>query len=259
MSLQQIHPVLITRNAGATIERTLRSLRDFPEVVVYDNGSTDETLAVCARFSNVKVVVGEFMGFGPTKAHVVGLAGGDWVFSIDADEYPGESLLQSLRELDLTDERVAYSVERHNLFMGKDIRHAGWGNDWLIRLFNRRHCRFNDAVVHEKVTVPAGVGLVRLDGALWHQAATDIDQFLTKISRYSELEVKRGRPAHHPLTIVLHAGWAFFRSYVLRAGFLDGWRGLVIAYCFGVGCFFKHMKRYVDKTVPASERTRTPE
>jgi hypothetical protein len=73
------------------------------------------------------------------------------------------------------------------------------------------------------------------------------------------LEVKRGRRAHHPLTILLHAGWAFFRSYVLRAGFLDGWRGLVIAYCFGVGCFFKHMKRYVDKTVPAAERTQTPE
>lgn len=259
MSLQQIYPVLITRNAGATIGRTLESLRNFPEVVVYDNGSDDETHAICARFNNVKVHTGKFLGFGPTKAHAVSLASGDWVLSIDADEYVSQALLQTLRELDLSDERVAYRLERYNLFMGKHIRHGGWGNDWLVRLFNRRRCQFNDAVVHEKVIVPPELRLERAEGALWHQAVTDIDQFLLKISRYSELEVTRSPRTHHPAGILLHAGWAFFSSYVLRAGFLEGWRGLVIAYCFGIGCFFKYMKRYVNKAVPVAERTKMPE
>ena len=258
MSIEQITPVMITRDAQATIERTLESLRDYPEVVVYDNGSTDETRAICARFENVRLHVGEFMGFGPTKAHAVGLAGSDWVLAIDADEYLGQSLRSSLRTLDLSDARVAYAIKRHNLFMGKLVRRGGWGDNWLVRLFNRRHCQFNDAVVHEKVTVPEGVRIVRVDGALWHQAVTDVDQFLTKISRYSELEIKRSPRVHGPCVTSLRASWAFFRSYVLRAGFLEGWRGLVIAVSDAVGCFFKHIKRYVNK-VAAAERERMPD
>jgi glycosyltransferase involved in cell wall biosynthesis len=259
MSLQQIHPILITRDAGATIERTLESLRNFPEVIVYDNGSDDETLEVCAHFGNVRVHIGEFIGFGPTKAHAVSLASGDWVLSIDADEYLGQSLLQSLSEIDLSNERVAYVVERHNLFMGKQIRYGGWGNDWLVRLFNRRQCQFNDSVVHEKVVVPTGVTLARTNGALWHQAVTDINEFLIKINRYSDLEIQRSNRTHHPAVILLRALWASFSSYILRAGFLDGWRGLVIAYCYGIGCFFKHMNRYVSSTVTAAERTNLPD
>jgi len=258
MSFAQITPVLITRDAQATLARTLESLRDFPEVVVYDNGSTDDTHAICGRFDNVRLHVGEFMGFGPTKAHAVALAGSDWVLSIDADEYLGQSLRDALGKLDLSDARIAYAVKRHNLFMGKLVRRGGWGDNWLVRLFNRGQCQFNDAVVHEKVTVGKGVRIVRIDGALWHQAVTDIDQFLTKISRYSELEIHRSPRVYGPFVTSLRAFWAFFRSYVLRAGFLEGWRGLVIAVSDAMGCFFKYMKRYVSK-VAAAERERMPD
>jgi glycosyltransferase involved in cell wall biosynthesis len=246
MSLQDIHPVLITRDAAATIERTLESLSAFGEVVVYDNGSTDETLKLCARHANVKVATGPFLGFGPSKNHAASLANGDWILSIDADEYVGDDLLETLRRLDLGDGHIAYAVERHNLFMGKHVRRGGWGNDWLVRIYHRGYCRFDDARVHEKVSVPAGVRVARVSGALWHQAVTDIDQFLHKISFYSELRRGPAARRHSPLVTFLRAGWAFFRSYVLQLGFLEGWRGLVIANCAAQGTFFKHMKRYVD-------------
>src|SRR5690242_16030440 len=71
MSTSDIYPVLITRDAAATIERTLESLAAFPEVVVYDNGSTDATIELCGRFPNVRVVTGEFFGYGKTKNHAV--------------------------------------------------------------------------------------------------------------------------------------------------------------------------------------------
>ena len=258
MSLEQITPVLITRDAQATIERTLASLADFPQVIVYDNGSTDDTRAICKRFDNVRLHVGEFMGFGPTKAHAVALADSDWVLSIDADEYLGRSLRTALGALDLSDAHTAYAVNRHNLFMGKLVRRGGWGDNWLVRLFNRRQCQFDDAIVHEKVTIPEGVRVVRVDGELWHQAVTDIDQFLTKISRYSELEIRRSPRVYGPLVTSLRAFWAFFRSYVLRAGFLEGWRGLVIAVSDAMGCFFKYMKRYVNK-VARAERDSMPD
>ena len=234
----------------------LQTLREFPEVIVFDNGSTDDTLATCARYPNVKVVTGEFLGFGRTKSHAVTLARGDWVLSVDADECLSDVLLDTLRKLPLDDAQIAYALNRHNMFMGKHIRYGGWGNNWLVRLFNRQQCQFDDSVVHEKVAVAADVEVRRLDGALWHHAVTDIDQFLTKISRYSELEVYRSRRTHSPLVTAVHAAWAFFRSYILQAGFVEGWRGLVIASSDGIGCFFKHMKRYVNNIVLVKERER---
>ena len=254
MSAKDIYPVLITRDAAATIERTLESLAAFPEVVVYDNGSTDATIELCGRFSNVRVVTGDFFGYGKTKNHAVSLARGDWVFSIDADEYIGEALLAELEELALDDPSVAYEVERHNLLLGKDVRRAGLGANWLVRLFNRRRCRFTDALVHEKVVVPADCRTVRLRGPLWHQACTDLNQILEKISRYSELNRRDGAPTVSVLNICVRSAWAFFKSYVLRGGILEGWRGIVIANGDAQGTFYKHIKRYADKAVANENR-----
>ena len=254
MSTDAIYPVLITRDAATTIEQALRSLATFPEVIVYDNGSTDATVELCRQFPNVKVVQGKFFGYGPTKNHAVGLARGDWVLSIDADEYVSEALLTELREMKLDDPSVAYEVERHNLMLGKDIRRGGVGNNWLVRLFNRRRCRFTDAAVHEKVIVPADCRTVRLRGTLWHQACTDLDQILQKISRYSELNRHDGAPTRSILNIWIRSVWSFFKSYVLKAGFLEGWRGVVIAHGDAMGTFFKHIKRYADKATEAEKR-----
>src|SRR5690606_14322053 len=152
-------------------------------------------------------------------------ASSDWVFSIDADEHLDRELVDALAGLDLEDPNVAYAVERRNLFMGKLVTHGGWGDDWLVRLYNRKRCGFSDAVVHEKVRVPAGCRTVRLAGSLWHEAVTDVDQILRKISRYSELRRCDGARTYPPAVILWRAVWAFFRSYVLKAGFLEGWRG----------------------------------
>ena len=254
MSTAEIYPVLITRDAAATIEQTLQSLAEFPEVVVYDNGSTDDTVERCRRFPNVKVTTGDFFGYGPTKNHAVSLARGDWVFSIDADEYVSEALLKELRALKLDDPSVAYVVDRHNLLLGKDVQRGGVGNNWLVRLFNRQRCRFTDAPVHEKVVVPADCRTVRLRGPLWHQACTDLDQILQKISKYSELNRRDGAPTQSLLNIWVRSVWSFFKSYVLKGGFLEGWRGVVIAHGDAMGTFFKHIKRYADKAVAAEKR-----
>jgi glycosyltransferase involved in cell wall biosynthesis len=257
MSTDEIYPVLITRDAAATIERTLHSLAEFPEVVVYDNGSTDGTIGLCGQFPNVKVMTGAFSGYGRTKNHAVSLARGDWVLSIDADEYLSEALLTELREIRLDDPSVAYAVERHNLFLGKDVRHAGLGNNWLVRLFNRRRCRFSDVLVHEKVIVPTDCTTLRLRGAVWHQACTDLDQILDKISRYSELNRVDGAPTRGVLNIWFRSAWSFFKSYVFKGGFLEGWRGIVIAHGDAMGTFFKHVKRYADKAT-ATEKLELP-
>jgi glycosyltransferase involved in cell wall biosynthesis len=260
-SIEQLHPVVIARDAAGTIATTLASLRAFPEVVVYDNGSTDETVAICARFANVRVERGPFYGFGPTKNHAASLAAGPWILSIDADERVDAELLEQLGRLDLSETRRAYAVDRRNLLLGKHVRRAGWGNNWLVRVYHRGTCRFSDVRVHEKVVVPRGVSLFRLEGGLWHDAVCDIDQFLHKVSLYSELNRGASPKIRSIPHILAGAACAFIRSYVLRLGFLEGWRGLLIAHCDAEGTFFKHFKRYVDaqtqtqtKATPTSPR-----
>lgn len=259
MRIDSVFPVLITRDAGATLRRTLESLVPFSEVLVYDNGSVDSTLEICSRYPNVRTITGEFLGFGATKARAVSLASGDWVFSIDADEYASPELLESIRSLNPDDSSVAYEVERCNLFTGKHVRHGGWGDDWLVRIFDRRQCRFSDRAVHEKVIVPRGVTVRRLKGVLWHEAVTDIGQFLVKINRYTELALNTDRPTHNPVVVVIASAYAMFKSYVIKGGFLEGWRGLVIAYCAGTGTFFRYMRRYAAKVGRASDGQQSPE
>jgi len=243
--LRNISVVIITRDAATTLDATLRSLTDFDDVVVYDNGSSDDTPSIATSYPNVRLFQGEFIGFGPTKQHAVTLAANDWILSLDADEAPDAALLSALEQWDCAVERnAAGEIRRNNLLLGKVVRHSGWGNDWLVRLFNRRFCNFNDAMVHEAVAIAASTRLVRLDGGITHQAVTDLSQFLDKVNRYSSIRATHSRRRLHPAFILAKALFAFLRTYGLRLGFLDGWRGVVIAFSNANGVFWKHMKAY---------------
>jgi len=254
MSLQEIHPVLITRNAALTIRRSLASLADFPRVVVYDNGSTDDTLEICRSFPNVRLERGEFFGFGPTYNHAAALAEGDWVLSVHADEYLDNELVTGLAAADLSDPLTVHLVERRDLFLGKDVRRGGWGRARLPRLYNRTTCHFDEAPVHERLLLPPGARQRQLPGLLWHDAVTDVDEFLRRISQYSELRRRVDGKVHSAPAILGRAWWAFFRSYVLQLGVLEGWRGMVIAWSNATGAFFRHMKRHADREVERERR-----
>ena len=249
MALSDITPVIIAHNAEATLPETLESLSAFPMVVVYENGSTDHTVAIAESFDNVKLVQGGFIGFGPTKNHAATLAETDWVFSLDADEAPTGELLRSLDAADLSDPRVAYSLERHNYFKGRRVRHSGWGGDWLIRLYQRDvHC-FTEVQVHESISLTDGSSVRRLRGPINHIAVTEISQFLVKIDRYSELRRVEARRSYPAPVILIKTFWAFFHTYVIRLGFLDGWRGLVIAVSDSNGTFYKYIKIHADRAI----------
>ncbi len=247
MSLNQISAVIIVKDAAGTLAQTLDSLAYFAEVIVYDNGSTDGSQALCGEFENVKLHEGAFLGFGPSKNHAVSLAANDWVLSIDSDETVSAALRDSIDKADLSDPKLAYEVDRHNYFMGRRVRHSGWSNDWLLRLYNRSAQAFNEAMVHEIVILSDGSKTMRLDGPLRHKAVNDLGQFLVKINRYSEIRRNTAKRTLPVAVILFKTVWAFFRTYVIRLGFLDGWRGLVIAISNANGVFFKYMKPFADR------------
>ncbi len=242
-----ISAVIIVRDAEQTIGKTLASLRRFEEGIVYDNGSQDRTLEIVSGFPNVSLHKGDFFGFGPTKNHAVGLARHDWVLLVDSDESMSDELLASIAANDFSDSKIADSVLRANYLRGKRVRHSGWGGDWLVRLYHRGGTQVSDISVHEVVLPPAGGRVVRLRGELSHDAVRELSEFLVKIDRYSEIRRNGDWPIRSPALAVVSSLWAFVHSYVVKLGFLDGWRGLVIAVCDANGVFFKYMKPYVDQ------------
>ncbi|MGI9308717.1 MAG: glycosyltransferase family 2 protein [Gammaproteobacteria bacterium] len=243
MSSINVSAVIIAKDAEATIRLCLQSLADLDEVIVYENGSEDDTANIAASFSNVKVIAGEFIGFGPTKNSAAEHARNAWVFSLDSDEIATPELIDSISAIDFSNEELVYSVNRHNYFQGRHVKHGGWGNDWLTRIYSRNQFAYNDAMVHEKIDVsPAATR--KLIGALRHEAVSDIGQFLSKINRYSDIRQANNAKAYGPFVSLSKAIWAFFRSFVLYRGFLDGWRGMVIAYSNATGVFFRCMKAY---------------
>jgi glycosyltransferase involved in cell wall biosynthesis len=247
MPVADIAAAIITRNAGPTLAAALDSLRSLPEVVIYDNGSTDDTLEVAGRYENVRLFTGEFMGFGKTFNHAADLATRDWVFTIDADEAISDALLRSIDAADLSDPQLAYEVLRDTYRMGRHVKHAGWARDWLLRLYNRQVFRHSEDDVHPRIYVPEGARVQRLDGPLIHNAVQELSQFLDKTNHYTELRRISTNKTFPPLVIFLRAFWAFLKAYFFQGGFLDGWRGLVIAVSNFNGTFFKYMKIYADK------------
>lgn len=249
MSLSDISAVIIVRDAENTLRDTLNSLVKFGEVIVYDNGSVDGTIDIARSFNNIRLHTGEFFGFGRTKSHAISLAKNSWVFSIDADETVSDELRSEIDALSLNDPSIAYQVNRHNFMMGRHVRRGGWGDDWLLRLFNRDHHGFNDAPVHEKVCLGPNGCEQPLRGALNHDAVRDISQFLVKINRYSEIARHSGRKPVSLEMLILKTMFSFFRSYVLQLGLLEGWRGLVIAVSNANGTFYRYMKLLADKKI----------
>ena len=242
-----ISGVIITRDAEATLAACLQSLAPLAEVVVYDNGSADRTREIARGFPNVRLHTGPFLGFGPTKNHAAALASHPWVLSIDGDELLSPELAASLHGIDLSDPSVVYAVWRHNYMLGRWVRHSGWGQDWLPRIYHRETARLSDAMVHENLTWGPGVRVRRLNGPLRHDAVRQVGDMLTKVNRYSEIRRQSQATPLHPGLILLRSWWAFWRTYLLQGGWLDGWRGVAIAWSNANGVFYKYLKPYADR------------
>ncbi len=241
--MKNISCVIIAKNAAGSLPKTLDSLADFSEVVVYDNGSADATQALASQYPNVKLVCGEFLGFGETKNHAASFASNDWILSLDADEVVTPELLAAISSLELQPERV-YRLVRVNYYRNHEIRYC-WKQEHITRLYNRSRTGFNDYKVHEFV-LDDGFDVVVMDGILKHYPYTNLSDFLQKADRYSTLfaQERRGKKSSSPAKAVLSAWFSFLKKYLFKLGFLDGYPGLVISVSHMMTNFYKYLKLY---------------
>ena len=236
--------LLITGNAGATLARCLESGKFADEIVVLDSSSADDTVAIAkaagARVSSTP----DFPGYAAQKQRALELARCDWVMAIDGDEWIEAPLREEiLATIENPGPYAAFDVPRWSWFCGRRLRHGDWGADSVVRLYRRVGSRYSGDRVHDRIIVDGPTG--RLRQPLMHEAIVELDQALEKMNRYSSLTADerflRGECASLAGAMG-HGFWTFFRSYVLRAGFLDGAPGFYQALTAGEGSFYRYAK-----------------
>lgn len=241
--MHSLSVIVITKNEAANIRACLGSVAWADEIIVVDSGSQDDTAAICREFTP-HVYSHDWPGFGPQKNRALGYATKDWVLSLDADERVTPELRREIEEiLSRQDLIAAYDIPRLSSYCGRFMHHSGWHPDFVTRLFRRGSAHFSDDLVHERLLVEGKTA--QLKGMLLHHAYDDLEQVLRKLDHYSsagaQMMYQRGRQA----TLggaVLRGLWSFVRTYFLRAGFLDGREGFMLAVSNAEGTYYRYLK-----------------
>lgn len=245
--MPRLSAIIIAKDEARNIGECLDSIAFCDERVVVDGGSTDATGQI-AESKGARVVTRDFAGFGEQKNFGLSLAQGEWVLSIDADERVTPALAAEIKAALAAAQADAYEMPRLSTFCGRPMRHSGWWPDHVLRLFRRERACFSDDLVHERLICDGTVA--RLSQPLLHHPVLRLEDALSRMDRYStagaEMLVKSGKRVWF-WSGPLHGAWAFFRTYVLRAGFLDGREGFLLAVANAEGTYYRYMKAWLAR------------
>lgn len=244
MSAIQLSGVVTSFNNAASIEACLRSLLPLcTDVVLLDSGSTDGTCEL-ARALGVRVEFQAFAGYSAQKTAAIALARHDWIVLLDSDE-----ALDAVAQTAIAEALNTASAQAHGYRLARRERifwryqHVLSKHNHFLRVFDRRFSRLSTQAVHESVVCN---GTVRnLPGYIIHDGDRGIELKADKLNRYSSLAASEKRlPSRFALAwrVSLYPAWYFFRAYVLRRQFLNGWAGYINSVQLAHYVFLKYAK-----------------
>ncbi|EAH8541947.1 glycosyltransferase [Campylobacter coli] len=248
MNLEKISVIIIVKNAQNTLLECLNSLKEFGEIILLNNESTDDTLKIAKEFQKefayLYIYESKFIGFGALKNLALSHTKNEWILNIDADEILENEAKEELKKLEFREQNIL-ALPRKNLYKGEWIKACGWWPDHVLRVFNKKHTKFNENLVHESLILYPNTQKIYLKNGLKHFAFESIDDLLNKLQKYSRLWALQNLHKESGICKALVRGfWTFFRNYILKKGIFYGYKGFIISICNGLGAFFKYMKLY---------------
>ena len=231
----QLSVVIISKNEEKFIADAVKSALFADEVLVLDSGSTDNTYTIAQQLG-AKVLHQDWLGFGAQKNKAVELASNDWVFVLDSDERITAELQSEILSTLQDPNANGYYIARLNNFFGKYIRHCGLYPDYSVRLFNRQKGMFNNVPVHESVQIQGNTD--KLKNHMIHLAFDTVEEFSNKQKKYAALSQKK----KNLIKAFFSPIWTFLKIYIFRLGFVEGWRGFIIAKVYAQYTFWKYFK-----------------
>lgn len=243
MSKPSISAVIMARDEAANIEQAIDSLSFASQIIVADTGSKDNTIEL-AQKAGAETHSIFFDGYGPSKNRAIAFAQCDWVFSMDADERVSPELARDILAAIGSDNSFdGYEINRLTYFLGKPIRHSGWYPEYIIRLFKNGKGRFSERLVHESIELNGEHS--RLEGLLYHYSYRDLESYIEKLNVYSAMSAQdmlRDGRQYSFGKLLLYPPAAFIKMYFQKAGFLDGYHGLLLAGLSSFHVFVKYAK-----------------
>lgn len=233
MNENRISIVINTYNAEKHLERVIDSVKGFDEILVCDMDSTDNTLEIAQR-KGCRIInfpKGKHEIVEPAREFAIHEASHQWVLVVDADELVSPFLREYLyAQISRKDAPCGIAIPRKNYFMGHFL-HSAYP-DYVLRFFRRDKTHW-PAVIHCSPEVEGEVVRIpkrRKDLALLHLANDSVSDILRKSDIYSNYELSRRRRKNYGVwTLLSRPMFRFFKSYVLKRGFLDGKSGLIHA------------------------------
>lgn len=234
---------ILVKNEEDNLINSLPPLSIFKEVVIYDSGSTDNSIELCEKY-NANIISGEWLGFSRTRNKLFQQATQPWVFWLDADEVITAELSDEIQKVFSSEIHVnGFEVNRMVYFLGKWIRHGEWFPDWNLRIFRASGWRINNREVHESISIKGNV--TRLNSLIEHHSYKSWDDRKSRVEIYSSLwakmKLKDGRKAIRGEGL-LRASWRFLRAYFIKLGCLDGKIGLKLSISIASEVFLKYEK-----------------
>lgn len=242
----KISSIITAKNEEANIRECInRQLNCIDEIIVIvDDKTTDKTLDIVKEFPQVKYEVKRWKGFAETKKYAASLANTDWILWIDADEVISDELSKEIQNFKNTHpDYNIYEIPRKAYFLGKWILHSGWYPGYVHRLFNKNKVSFNNKKVHEGLDYSGQSG--RLKGDILHYTDRNINHYFSKFNSYTSLAANslfEEKKKFRITDILLRPVFMFLKMYILKAGFLDGIQGFILAVFSSLYVFTKYCK-----------------
>lgn len=245
---QFLTALVITYNEEQNIKPVLDDLAFADEIIVVDSFSSDKTFEIASSFKNVKIVQRIFDNFASQRNYALSLASHSWILFLDADERLTPELQKEITVIiHQSNSASAYFVRRNFMFEDKKLRFSGWQTDKIIRLFKKENAFYNhEKIVHEKLIVTGKTS--KLKNRLIHYSYSNFEDYKQKMIFYGQLKAKEEflkNTKPNFFHFYIRPAYQFLNQYLIRFGFLDGKKGVIICYlnALSVAARFQELKK----------------
>ncbi len=239
--------LILTHNEEKHIKECIESCQFADEIVVIDDNSTDDTVAIATSLG-AKVVNHALNGdFGAQRRFAIAQANEDWIFFVDADERCSKKLSEEIVRITESGPKAAYAVKRKSKFRYFKATHGSMRPDEVLRFMPKEGATVQGEV-HERCISP--YPRKKIKGHLDHYTYDNIQQYFNKTNVYAQISVDKyleeGRKTNFFIDIVLRPQWAFFKTYIWDRGFMDGKIGYILALSHFNYTFQKYVRFYLQ-------------
>jgi glycosyltransferase involved in cell wall biosynthesis len=246
--------LIITLNEEQHIKSLLDDIDFADEIIVVDSHSTDKTVSIVKSFSNVKLIQNRFADYTTQRNFALDQAKNQWVLFIDADERLIPELKSEIvTAINSENAASAYFIYRIFMFKNCKLNFSGWQTDKIFRLFNKSKCRYNEErTVHEKLIVNGPIGTLK--HRIIHFSYSSYEDYKSKMYKYGILKANekfaKGKKPYF-LLFFLHPLYTFLYQYIIRFGFLDGKKGIIICFlnAYSVYIRYKELRRITSSRI----------